>query len=43
MKAIKFTYLTLGAALLFASCANDIAEPEFQRNDSRIYFRTSLP
>lgn len=43
MKVIKFTCLTFGAALLFASCTNDVAEPEFPRNDSRIYFRTSLP
>ena len=43
MNVIKFTYLTFGAALLFASCANDVVEPEFPRNDGRIYFRTSLP
>ena len=43
MSAIKFTYLTFGAALLLASCANDVAEPEFPRDESRIYFRTSLP
>ncbi|MDE6538125.1 MAG: fimbrillin family protein [Muribaculaceae bacterium] len=43
MKVIKFTYLTFGTALLFASCTNDVAEPEFPRNDGRIYFRTSLP
>ncbi|MDE7153185.1 MAG: fimbrillin family protein [Muribaculaceae bacterium] len=43
MKAIKFTYLTFGAALLFASCTNDDAEPGFPKDDSRIYFRTSLP
>ena len=42
MKAIKFTYLTFGAAFLFASCANDVVEPKFPRDDSRIYFRTSL-
>ena len=43
MKVIISTYLTFGAALLFASCANDVSEPEFPRDDSRIYFRTSLP
>ncbi|MDE6272123.1 MAG: fimbrillin family protein [Muribaculaceae bacterium] len=43
MKIIKFTYLTFGAALLFASCANDVVEPETPRNDSRIYFKASLP
>ncbi|MDE7402033.1 MAG: fimbrillin family protein [Muribaculaceae bacterium] len=42
MKIIKFTYLTFGAALLFASCANDVAEPKIPVNDGRIYFRTSL-
>ncbi len=43
MSAIKFTYLTFGAALLLTSCANDVLEPEFPRDESRIYFRTSLP
>ena len=43
MKVIKLTYLTLGTALLFASCATDVADPDFPRDESRIYFRTSLP
>ncbi|MDE6650628.1 MAG: fimbrillin family protein [Muribaculaceae bacterium] len=44
MNAFKFTYMTVGASLLLASCAKEeVSEPGFGTGGKLIRFNTSLP